>query len=463
MKGKTSYTDIKMTGPLLLVYLPPELCQFIYKYCATNDLKNLSCCNSFFYASVKPVLWSSLHISSRHLHQDLSVESCQYWLQNLIHTREFICRDLSDITDNIDDEDKSFQTIVDACAQEAVEAVDLVSNYWWLADICTAFNNLKKLSITYRSGWSLQSQCAILIGGLQNLTELKMVGIKVRDDYLDLFQQLSCLKLKHLRFHISNSWAPEDLLKAFSKLKSLEKLDIGWCSGAGWVDMSFLQGLTCIKEVHAHSFAQGFPSFLLPNLEKLNLSGLLLRDPNSLQNISNVESLTCLDLSRVRRLPVDLSMMGRITALRELYLDRSPLNDEGMAHLQNLVNLVKLNISATSVTDAGVECLRDMKELRELSCWENNLTDEIVESSILPHLSHLEFIDFCFCYLSTKAQSRLIEGLKSLKTMHYTQDAHYADEEWIRLREIGSDKGVILIEIHTNEGVLENERRLSSF
>ena len=341
-------------------------------------MKNFSYCNSTCYKIVKPVLWSTFRITTRHLKQDLSSETGERWLRNLIHVRELVFLKLIAVQKlTAEQKRKNFHEIVGRCSPEDVESVVLESNKWSLTYICSTFKYLKKISVSvsHMCCWFLPDGFASLIGGLQNLEELKLdklheVGLA---EYLLLIEKLaSSSNFKRLRVNIFAlaNWSCKGIravattktktncelgkhFNAISQLKDLEKLDVSSYLGCYMkekkIDLSFLQGFTRLKELHAPSNVEHFPLLNLPNLEKLNLTEIFL-DEGNIQNIGSLTSLTSLDVSNRFEPTLTIaavSMIAGLTSLRELYLDRTRLTDEGMVLLQNLTNLVKLNISNT--------------------------------------------------------------------------------------------------------------------
>ena len=326
-------------------------------------MKNFSYCSSMCYKKVKPVLWSTFRITTRHLKQDLSSETGERWLRSLVHVRKLVFLKLIAAQKLTDEQKrKNFHTIVSRCSPEDVESFVLEEDSWPLPHLCSTFNYLKKISVGHQYCWCLQPGDASVIGGLQNLEELKLDKLHLHDggltEYLLLIEKLaSSSNFKRLRVNMLARadlyCEPVEHFNAISQLKNLEKLDVGSYLGCYMkekkIDLSFLQGFTRLKELHAPSNVEHFPPLNLPNLEKLNLTEIFLDDEN-IQNIGLLTSLTSLDVSNRFEPTLTIAavaMIGGLTSLRELYLDRTRLTDEGMVLLRNLTNLVKLNISNT--------------------------------------------------------------------------------------------------------------------
>lgn len=91
----------------------------------------------------------------------------------------------------------------------------------------------------------------------------------------------------------------------------------------------------------------------------------------------------------------DLDGVARLTNLRELYLSRTQITDEGLRRLSSLAALQKLDVvdtaglarlkafpqleelylTGTQVTDAGISHLAPLRELRNLDVFDTPITD----------------------------------------------------------------------------------------
>jgi mono/diheme cytochrome c family protein len=71
-----------------------------------------------------------------------------------------------------------------------------------------------------------------------------------------------------------------------------------------------------------------------------------------------------------------LEQVGKLANLRRLHLEKTAVTDAGLAHLKNLANLEYLNLYGTAVTDAGLANLAGMKNLRSLYLWQTKVTPD---------------------------------------------------------------------------------------
>ena len=73
----------------------------------------------------------------------------------------------------------------------------------------------------------------------------------------------------------------------------------------------------------------------------------------------------------------ELRHVGRLTGLRELVvLDAWNIGNPGIAHLAGLVNLEKLDLTESSITDVGLAHVGRFVKLRTLVLWGTQITDE---------------------------------------------------------------------------------------
>ena len=82
-----------------------------------------------------------------------------------------------------------------------------------------------------------------------------------------------------------------------------------------------------------------------------------------------------LDLSGKAIANADLAAIAKHTQLRELYLAKTGVGDEGLAHLRPLTNLRIISLANTQVTDAGLKHLAVVRSLRQIFLYPTKVTD----------------------------------------------------------------------------------------
>lgn len=158
------------------------------------------------------------------------------------------------------------------------------------------------------------------------------------------------------------------LLSACTKL---EKLDL---SDNSISDISALVDLPSLKEldISNNRISDISPLMSLPKLEYLNLSGNRIKSVAALQDLSG---LTELNVSGNEL--GSIAAIGRLTNLKTLWMDKVSLSDADLEELYNLKNLKKLSIKDNAdLSEAAVATLK--KKLSGCSISHSELKSEIV-------------------------------------------------------------------------------------
>lgn len=103
--------------------------------------------------------------------------------------------------------------------------------------------------------------------------------------------------------------------------------------------------------------------------------------------------------------------LGELRSLQSLRAVGSPIGDEGLALLSDLVDLRSLDLTATGVTDAGLVHISKMQRLRKLNLSGNKITDAGLTQ--LRGLTSLEVIRLS----GTEITDYSIESLSQLKSL----------------------------------------------
>ena len=158
------------------------------------------------------------------------------------------------------------------------------------------------------------------------------------------------------------------LLSACTKL---EKLDL---SDNSISDISALVDLPSLKEldISNNRISDISPLMSVPKLEYLNLSGNRIKSVAALQDLSG---LTELNVSGNEL--GSIAAIGRLTNLKTLWMDKVSLSDADLEELYNLKNLKKLSIKDNAdLSEAAVATLK--KKLSGCSISHSELKSEIV-------------------------------------------------------------------------------------
>ena len=71
-----------------------------------------------------------------------------------------------------------------------------------------------------------------------------------------------------------------------------------------------------------------------------------------------------------------LPVIGQLTNLSRLKLEKNPITAEGIKSLEGLENLESLNLFSTQVGDAALASFQKMKKLEALFLWQSQFTAE---------------------------------------------------------------------------------------
>lgn len=110
-----------------------------------------------------------------------------------------------------------------------------------------------------------------------------------------------------------------------------------------------------------------------------------------------------------------LRYLKKVPNLKELYLDHSPISDEGLANLIPRTGLQILSLSDTNVKDEGLDSLRQLPNLRVLILKNTEITDKGL--IYLGKINNLEILDLSNTNITSAKLGQLgnLEKLATLK------------------------------------------------
>jgi hypothetical protein len=111
------------------------------------------------------------------------------------------------------------------------------------------------------------------------------------------------------------------------------------------------------------------------------------------------------DLSRTPATDADLDVLRPLAQLRAVNLSGAAITDRGLAALGDCRSLKKLNLNLTKISDAGLASLADLPELEELYLIETALTD--ASAADLQRLGHLKQLVLLRTSISSAAVNQL--------------------------------------------------------
>jgi len=102
--------------------------------------------------------------------------------------------------------------------------------------------------------------------------------------------------------------------------------------------------------------------------------------PNdSLLHLRHLRNLRCLHLVKAKVTGSDLRFLGHLQNLKELKLEFTPMGNDGLKYVGELRRLEVLDLYGTSVTSAGLSHLAGLKSLRWLALDHTKVDDSAIE------------------------------------------------------------------------------------
>jgi hypothetical protein len=118
-----------------------------------------------------------------------------------------------------------------------------------------------------------------------------------------------------------------------------------------------------------------------------HLNGTDLND-EGLAQVAKLKNIVSLHLGGTKITGAGMVHLKGLKQLQRLHLEKTEVDDYGIAELGGLSELEYLNLHATKTTDAGLENLVGLNKLRCLYLWQTKVTDEGVTKlgKVLPDL-----------------------------------------------------------------------------
>ncbi len=136
---------------------------------------------------------------------------------------------------------------------------------------------------------------------------------------------------------------------------------------------------------------------------------------------TGIPSLAVLDLSHAPLTDDSLTHLAGATALCHLNLSQTPITDEGLAHLAGMASLTQLDLCGTRITDDGLQHLSNMTGLQQLLLKETGITG--------PGLKHLKRVPLAWLDLSkTRLTNGGLSQLAGVPLSYLTLEGAHLDE-----------------------------------
>ncbi len=277
-------------------------------------------------------------------------------------------------------------------AQGHIVAVDLGSA--WITDddlaLIAKLDNLERLDLSYTwvSDLGLEH-----LKPLENVRELSLY-------YCDYITDAAVIPLK--------GWKKLEIL-------NLEGTDV---TSRSFEHIADLTSLRVLKVGHSRVEDEGFENLApLAKLEEIEFGGNKMSG-RALPLLKMLPSLKSIDLGGRQRTDsglwgvalsdFNLDALAEMTNLEALDLHDTQVGDRGLAQLEPLKRLSRLNISGTRVTDAGLDALSGFTALEQIRLWRTQVGD--AGAAKLAKLAHLKALDLADTKLTDAGLVRLAEA-----------------------------------------------------
>ncbi|HIJ65509.1 MAG TPA: sigma-70 family RNA polymerase sigma factor [Candidatus Hydrogenedentes bacterium] len=289
----------------------------------------------------------------------------------------------------------------------------------------------------------LESLEVLVVGGDSNLTDAGLARLakltslqelRIPIDNIEgpgLAQLANIPSLRCLEFYGGNMDADKtfEYLRKVTSLKRLEGRGSEFhLTDHGLAHLSHLANLEELEFVRIRTITDAGMAHLLPlrSLKKLHLTSAQLTD-EGLALIAKMESLEDLGLPPFGITDRGLAHVSEMSNLRRLRaggrcpadsVRLGPYTDRGLFYLSRLKNLEELGIaSGIGITDAGVECLAGLPNLRRLSLMANGITD-----NALATLATMKSLRDLMISQDYNARSITVSGVNHLNALADLED-----------------------------------------
>ncbi|TKY48051.1 F-box/LRR-repeat protein 14 [Spatholobus suberectus] len=273
---------------------------------------------------------------------------------------------------------------------------------------------LQKLALLNLEGCHVTAACLDSLAELPALSNLNLSRCNLSNDGCEKFSRLENLTVLNLGFNDITDACLAHLQAGLTKLKSLN-LDSCRIEDEGLVHLAGHQQLNCLELSDTEIGSNGLHYLSgLSSLEKLNLSFTMVND-SGLSKLCGLSSLKSLNLDARQVTDAGLASLTSLTGLTELDLFGARITDFGTNYLKCFNNLRLLEICGGGLTDDGVKNIKEILSLTCLNLSQNcNLTDTTLELiSGLPGLISLNVSNSCI----TNAGLQHLKTLKNLRSL----------------------------------------------
>jgi WD40 repeat protein len=261
---------------------------------------------------------------------------------------------------------------------------------------------------------------------LAKLRNLNLFGTAVTDAGLVHLANLKCLKELKL-------WGVKGLkgpgLEHLKGLTGIDHLDL-YDTGVDDSGLSGIKNLTHLKDLVLPQRIKG-PGLQhlkgLTGITNLNLYDTAIDDAG-LANIKDLAHLQGLTLPR-QTTDDGLAHIAGLVNLQSLKLNLPKLKGPGLSYLKNLSKIQALYLTSTGITDESLECVKDLKQIKELALPKQITDAGVAHLKGMVQLNHLNLYETKI----TDAALDQLHGLTNLETI-FLQGTKVSDAAIDRLK-----------------------------
>jgi beta-lactamase regulating signal transducer with metallopeptidase domain/5-hydroxyisourate hydrolase-like protein (transthyretin family) len=209
--------------------------------------------------------------------------------------------------------------------------------------------------------------------------------------------------------YLTNKQVTDDSLRHIGRLEKLEALTVWDAPHLTEAGLQHLGGTKSLRRLSLGKTKVGDKALevfgMLSNLEELNLGGELTDD--GLRHLAGLDKLRSLFVETTAAPFSDAAAehLRQLSSLRDLNLSKSQFTDAGIRRLGELKELMGLRLDAAStpdgpaITDASVDVLVEMKQLKSLDIRKTGITDEgLRRLAALPNMKRLVVLSPAFTH-----------------------------------------------------------------
>jgi hypothetical protein len=130
----------------------------------------------------------------------------------------------------------------------------------------------------------------------------------------------------------------------------------------------------------------------------------------------------CVALGHSKNTDAALELLKGLPELRELHLFGSEVTDEGLKNISLMENLSKIDLDATAITDVGLENIKNLINLEELDLSNTKITDSGMQ--YLQNLKKLRKLDINNIDISDRG-IECLKNIRSLEILHLDNDKNF--------------------------------------